>query len=85
MPIAFIDPEATIDKIVIDQEQAAQVCRVLKVLVKRELFLFPSLHPIIVVQFSFFIFSDELTCTVVRSTLEKCQIRKLPWVGFFQQ
>ena len=63
MPIAFIDPEATIDKIVINQEQAKKLCDVLKVLAKRELFLFPSLHPIIVIQFSFFItnFSDDLT------------------------
>ena len=51
--ISFIPNDSTSDKIVISADQAAKLCSVLKVLAKRELFLFPSLHPIIVAQFSF--------------------------------
>ena len=51
--ISFIPDGSTSDKIVIDSDQAALLCSVLKVQAKREVFLFPSLHPIIVAQFSF--------------------------------
>jgi len=51
--ISFISDGSTSDKIVIDSDQAALLCSVLKVQAKREVFLFPSLHPIIVAQFSF--------------------------------
>ena len=40
--ISFIPNDSTSDKIVISADQAAKLCSVLKVLAKRELFLFPN-------------------------------------------